>query len=590
MAKHLINLHSNELRGGGAKLPEPHQIEYGEIAVNYAKGAETIAIRNSEDEIVTFKPGGGDDVYVADLSLLHLIMSSGTTNGNELILSFTSGDLLYETVDAYLGGIDNFMEAVRQNKKIIFQVSKGPTTTSLELSNALYASMDGLQEFIANLKGSYFGSETISTSFGMRCQNGSYECMINVPKTDEVINAINTFVFSKKGPGSIVRKSPFGGYVIDFLNDNKGFRDAYIAVGVLVIPPGVLPDGKARIAALTDVDSSGAPVSNGSSHVPWDSNDTSFHSGFTTKRNEIPIVDNRTNVITGVSRGVYTAASCALPSVYDGNNDRLTNPIDPESTWKLSNYFSALTPGPYILGGALNPSYVATNYEGGEINNMLSDFNGLERTRYLDTEYYPAAHAAHQYKANSGDTLEWYLPSAGEAGFLMSRLSIINRGLREANGNEVIRSGGTRIYWTSTETNSQYAVTYDSESYTIRNWFKSQDCSIRPFAQVDLSIKDYYDGEPDLISFLEAYTAPKLDRTDSGLSTESKDVIDVINEIVSYIGLTGNTDAGIKELIKDAVKEYLSGVTKQITLSDSGDTLSVGFSDDAVFGDADTKY
>ena len=508
--------------------------------MNYAKGAETIAIRNSEDEIVEFKPGGGDDVYVADYFLLDLIMSSGTTDGNMLILPFTSGDPLYETVDAYLGGIDSFMEAVRQNKKIIFQASIGPTAISFELSNAVYLSMDGMQQFTANLYGSYVGSKSISSAFGMMCQNGSYACMIDVPNTDETINAINTFVFSKKGPGSIVRKSPLGGYVIDFLDDNVGFHDDFIAVGVLVIPPGVLPDGKARIAALTDVDSSGTPVSNGSSYVPWDSNDTSFHSGFTTKRNEIPIVDNRTNVITGVSQAVYTNATWYLPYVYDGNNDRLANPIDPESTWEMSKYVSALTPGPYILGGTLNPSYAATNYEGGEINNIFSDFDGLERTRYLDTEYYPAAHAAHQYKANSGDTLEWYLPSAGEAGFLISRLSIINRGLREANGNEVVESGGTKCYWTSTETNSQYAVTYDSEMCRIGNWFKSQDCSIRPFAQVDLSIEDYNDGESDLISFLQAYTAPKLDRTDSKLSTGSKDVIGAINEIASYIGLTGH--------------------------------------------------
>ena len=590
MAKHLINLHSNKLRGGGAKLPEPQQIEYGEIAVNYAKGVETIAIKNSEDEIVTFTPGGGDDVYVADYFLMELIMASGTTSDNMSTLPFTSGDPLYETVDAYLGGIDSFMEAVRQNKKIIFQTSIGPTTISFELSNAMYLSMDGMQQFMANLYGSYFGSKSISSAFGMMCQNGSYACMFDVPNTDETINAINTFVFSKKGPGSIVRKSPLGGYVIDFLDDNFGFRDDYIAVGVLVIPPGVLPDGKARIAALTDVDSSGAPVSYGYSYVPWDSKDTSFHSGFTTKRNEIPIIDNRTNTVTGISRAVYDVDSWDLPYVYDGNNDRLANPIDPESTWRMSKSVSALTPGPYILGGALNPSYAATNYEGGEINNMLSDFNGLERTRYLDTEYYPAAHAAHQYKANSGDTLEWYLPSAGEAGFLTSRLSIINRGLREANGNELVKTGGNYMYWTSTETNSQYAVQYNCESCRIGTWFKSQDCSIRPFAQVDLSIEDYNDGESDLISFLQAYTAPKLDRTDSELSTESKDVIDVINEIVSYIGLTGNTDAGIKELIKNSVKEYLSGDTKQITLSESGDTLSVGFSDDAVFGDADTKY
>ena len=36
-------------------MPTPTQIEYGEIAINYLKDNETISIRNSEDEIVTFK-------------------------------------------------------------------------------------------------------------------------------------------------------------------------------------------------------------------------------------------------------------------------------------------------------------------------------------------------------------------------------------------------------------------------------------------------------------------------------------------------------------------------------------------------------
>ena len=39
----------------GPKLPTPEQIEYGEIAINYLKDNETISIKNSENEIVTFK-------------------------------------------------------------------------------------------------------------------------------------------------------------------------------------------------------------------------------------------------------------------------------------------------------------------------------------------------------------------------------------------------------------------------------------------------------------------------------------------------------------------------------------------------------
>ena len=54
----LINIHSVALNtsGDGPKLPTKDNIEYGEIAVNYLDGYETISIRNSNDEIITFKP------------------------------------------------------------------------------------------------------------------------------------------------------------------------------------------------------------------------------------------------------------------------------------------------------------------------------------------------------------------------------------------------------------------------------------------------------------------------------------------------------------------------------------------------------
>ena len=38
------------------KLPTCEQLEYGEIAINYGDGIETIAIRNENDEISKFIP------------------------------------------------------------------------------------------------------------------------------------------------------------------------------------------------------------------------------------------------------------------------------------------------------------------------------------------------------------------------------------------------------------------------------------------------------------------------------------------------------------------------------------------------------
>ena len=52
--KHLIHAHSSVVTEGEPKLPAASRIEYGEIAVNFAEGHETLSIKNSNDDIVTF--------------------------------------------------------------------------------------------------------------------------------------------------------------------------------------------------------------------------------------------------------------------------------------------------------------------------------------------------------------------------------------------------------------------------------------------------------------------------------------------------------------------------------------------------------
>lgn len=52
--EHLIHKRSNLVVENQPKLPTSEQIEYGEIAVNYAKGYETLSIKNSDNEIKTF--------------------------------------------------------------------------------------------------------------------------------------------------------------------------------------------------------------------------------------------------------------------------------------------------------------------------------------------------------------------------------------------------------------------------------------------------------------------------------------------------------------------------------------------------------
>ena len=55
MANKIIHKHSSVLNNGMAKLPTAEQLEYGEIAINYAPNNETISFKNDNDEIVSLR-------------------------------------------------------------------------------------------------------------------------------------------------------------------------------------------------------------------------------------------------------------------------------------------------------------------------------------------------------------------------------------------------------------------------------------------------------------------------------------------------------------------------------------------------------
>lgn len=55
--RHVKHLKSNVVEQSGyPKIPAVNALEYGEIAVNYAEGLETISLKNSNNSVVTFKP------------------------------------------------------------------------------------------------------------------------------------------------------------------------------------------------------------------------------------------------------------------------------------------------------------------------------------------------------------------------------------------------------------------------------------------------------------------------------------------------------------------------------------------------------
>lgn len=97
----IVNLHSAEQNtsGDGPKLPTKDQIEYGEIAVNYLKDNEKLAIRNNNDEIITF----ASEKSLSDYASLNDDNTFSATNSfNGKIKLFDSEGVLSLSNDNYL--------------------------------------------------------------------------------------------------------------------------------------------------------------------------------------------------------------------------------------------------------------------------------------------------------------------------------------------------------------------------------------------------------------------------------------------------------------------------------------------------------
>ena len=240
-------------------------------------------------------------------------------------------------------------------------------------------------------------------------------------------------------------------------------------VGVVVIPEGMLPDGKARIVSLKYVNADGTPADS-EQYLMWGvyGTDTSL-----TNYNRLPTTDNAGSTSTGISSYGF------LPSDDTDNFFGATSFVDPAA--KYHELAKVFIPSPYLGDNStFNPEYskVISGY-----NNALSDFNGLTNTQTLVGlgSNYQAANAAWNYTGGvSGTGLQWYLPAAGELGFLMPRFKAINESITTAGG--VTVAVGSYYFLSSSELSS-YDVYYLERYPGDMNYdYKDNDYCVRPFA------------------------------------------------------------------------------------------------------------
>lgn len=234
-------------------------------------------------------------------------------------------------------------------------------------------------------------------------------------------------------------------------------------VGVVVIPEGMLPDGKARMFGLKYATSAGTS-SNSSVSLTWGPSNTNTS---LTDYNRVPITDNAGSTSTGSNSYGY------VPS------DKFTGTqsyVDPLAKYSQS---SNLIPSPYLGDNRIfNPEYskAISGY-----NNVLSDFDGLGNTQTLVGlgTGYTAANACWNYKDGVSDT-QWYLPAAGELGFLVARLQTINAAITTVGGVAV----DSYYFWSSSEFSSTNAYYVHTRTGSVSNDTKGVHYYARAFAVV----------------------------------------------------------------------------------------------------------
>lgn len=242
------------------------------------------------------------------------------------------------------------------------------------------------------------------------------------------------------------------------------------AIGVVVIPPNILPDGKCRIISLKFVNYQGSAVSNNTTTTYWynSTSDTSLNN-----YTSCPLLSTNDGNIDDYT----TAYGGYLPS---DNFDGETCYMDNETKYNVS-VSGGVVPSPYYNNATeLNPLYTLT-ISGG---NILSDFNGYNNTTTLYNlgTRYRAARGCYLYNDGSSST-KWHLPSVGETCFFMVRSKIISDSITALGG---ISPYVDQIIWTSTEYDRTNAYIYNPVQGYISYQRKSGATLIRPFATIDL--------------------------------------------------------------------------------------------------------
>ena len=488
--KEILIKRSNAVVNGAGKLPQPSDLQYGELAINYANGHESLSFKNDGDKVVT------------------LGMNVKQTIGEDVI-SPISQKAMTSAIKEGLNNVSTLVN-VPVDKRLVYATITQDETLSFDTSK--YASCFSAFDKGAQIKVIAFNGTTSSHKIMLPFLDENYVCFVKnivVP-----VNGYGIITVDYDGTSIYVNakveeraEGYVGGEAIIALSNADGnieyvknselsaFKTAntgYLPIGIVVIPKThtqiILKDGDPRKGC--NIVMSLKPMHNEFPEEGFTEAGYFYWGGYGTDIAEL------TN---------YTVANC-----YDDsrqNSDMLTTngePSLPSDTFTgipskvcpsiKYNSESNLVPSPYkVVDGVWLPNedYYTTRISS---YNAFSDFEGPTNTKIITdnatvgdwksatpivNDYspgnYPAACCCARFKTRGtssfvdmlnlntgGDTKEywkqtkvWYMPACGELGYIMPNFSANNTALSNISslyGSSVaVQLDSLSNYWSSSE-------------------------------------------------------------------------------------------------------------------------------------------
>ena len=274
----------------------------------------------------------------------------------------------------------------------------------------------------------------------------------------------------------------------------------YTPIGVEVVPAehDVYGTGQAGIMSLAEMNYTTPDIgSSGYQYMYW---------GGYQVDTSLPNLDNVNYIGTGstLNDGVVqgTANYAYLPS------DKFSTVAGLDG---VSGYYGRSTtfyqaPSPFNADGSRNEAYYTTAYS---TANALSDFDGIGNTTVLtdlatgqsdwktastitndyNAGYYPAACCCWRFHTAGTEQGQWYLPAAGELGYVINRISAINETINKIKSVypsvKTVAVYTSHRYWSSSEYSADDARYLGTSSGLVDgNYNKNYDGLVRAFLRL----------------------------------------------------------------------------------------------------------